>query len=239
MCIPFFVSLQNFNWFRQVSPRCKGKVKLTEISWDTKKGNTRLQVSLFQFISHYSPKIRVLILYHCNPIQTLHGTPLLGLPISSGARRRFCEMGFKVMCTGGAHEWRMCTLLGGSEGEPVWKEFDETFWTLPSFPPFFPPFLPPLSSPPLQPGPVIVKYQVTRHFYILFFYMQQVVGIILLIRVICLLFISEGGRHQNSNPASDEEVCSWWWGTWSEGKLNIRLQNTHAVYSWCFWAFWF
>ena len=46
-----------------------------------RKENTRLQGSLFQFISCYSPEIQVLILYHCNPIQTLIWHPLLGLPV--------------------------------------------------------------------------------------------------------------------------------------------------------------
>ena len=47
----------------------------TEISWNfaetQRKEGTRLEVSSFQFISHYSPQIRALILYHRNPTQTL------------------------------------------------------------------------------------------------------------------------------------------------------------------------
>ena len=41
-----------------------------------RKQCTRLQVSLFQFISRYSPEIRVLILYQRNPIQTLIWHPI-------------------------------------------------------------------------------------------------------------------------------------------------------------------
>ena len=43
---------------------------------DTKKDYTILQVSLFQFISRYSPEIRVPILYHRNPIPTLIWHPV-------------------------------------------------------------------------------------------------------------------------------------------------------------------
>ena len=54
--------------------------KLAEIGWNfietQRKEHTRLQVSLFQFISRYSPEFRVLILYHCNPIQTLIWHPV-------------------------------------------------------------------------------------------------------------------------------------------------------------------
>ena len=62
-----FVSMK----FQPISAR------LAEIGWNfietQRKEHTRLQVSLFQFISRYSPEFRVLILYHCNPIQTLRG----------------------------------------------------------------------------------------------------------------------------------------------------------------------
>ena len=57
-----------------------GITKLAEICWNfietQRKEHTRLQVSLFQFISRYSPEFRVLILYHCNPIQTLIWHPV-------------------------------------------------------------------------------------------------------------------------------------------------------------------
>ena len=50
-------------------------VKKAIIGWNfaetQRKAKTRLQVSLSQFISCYSPQIRFLILYHRNHIQTL------------------------------------------------------------------------------------------------------------------------------------------------------------------------
>ena len=57
------------------APR-RNSLKSAEISQTQRKEYTRLQVRLFQFISHYSPKIQVLILYHRNPIQTLVWHPI-------------------------------------------------------------------------------------------------------------------------------------------------------------------
>ena len=79
MCVPFFVSLRNFNRFRRVYlPFAPGRnsPKSAEISQTQRKVYTRLQVSLVQFISRYSPEIRLLILYHRNPIPTLIWHPI-------------------------------------------------------------------------------------------------------------------------------------------------------------------
>ena len=49
--------------------------KSAEISQTQRKEHTRLQGSLFQSISRYSPEIRVHILYHRNPIQNPYMAP--------------------------------------------------------------------------------------------------------------------------------------------------------------------
>ena len=82
--------IQKFQYFRNYSSFVWGnrvgwhtpsaKVKLAEIGWNftetQRKEYTRLQGSLFQLISRYSPEIQVLILYHRNPIQTLISHPI-------------------------------------------------------------------------------------------------------------------------------------------------------------------
>ena len=50
--------------------------KSAEISQAQRKECIRLQGSLFQLTSRYSPEIRILILYHRNPIQTLIWHPI-------------------------------------------------------------------------------------------------------------------------------------------------------------------
>ena len=70
----------DFGEFRREGRPLRTGVKLAKISWNfaetQRKECTRLQVSLFQFISRYSPEIRVLILYHRNPIQILIWHPI-------------------------------------------------------------------------------------------------------------------------------------------------------------------
>ena len=61
--------------------------KLAEIGYNfaetQRKECTRLQGSLFQFISRYSPETRVHILYHRNPIQTLMWHPIAWVSCAS------------------------------------------------------------------------------------------------------------------------------------------------------------
>ena len=60
-------------------PSLRTGAKLAEIGWnfaDTKKGIHKTSGQFIKFISRFSPKIRVLIVYHRNPIQTLIWHPI-------------------------------------------------------------------------------------------------------------------------------------------------------------------
>ena len=81
--------------------------KSAEISQTQRKECIRLQGSLFQLISRYSPEIRILILYHRNPIQTLIWHPIawaLAIPLIH-ARRFLLTWPFPVLSKV-LHQWR-------------------------------------------------------------------------------------------------------------------------------------